>query len=353
MGRLFARTGVSVGASVLWSGLNKVDGVDLLYAGSRSIAQHGGALDVRLGLLKEWTGRRALEAILLHDRFGMTHDVTWVDQVWDPNTRRFASRARFDRNLDQTNIWGLHLGYTQPLADSSWRVGAIVTTNLMSHPKLPDYQITQVMTIPWDPGHSAAYDIGLGISRSLGLTTFGVDAIYEPIRTHTWGEAPDSIPTRFGTIPVGGKTTENFFRFSNAILRTGVGREFPMDTLRVSVKSLRLELGLALRSIDYTLDQFNHVSQLGRRQRESWMEWTRTWGFGIRFTDLELRYVGRTTTGTGRPGVFSDDRNRPVGVSFGDAGRNFLAPPSGPTTLTGVALTTHQLSVSIPLREHH
>ncbi len=32
--------------------------------------------------------------MVLHDRFAMTHDVTWADQVWDPNNRTFAQRAR-------------------------------------------------------------------------------------------------------------------------------------------------------------------------------------------------------------------------------------------------------------------
>ena len=196
LGRTFERAGISVGASALWSGLNDVDGVDLLYAGSAGIDQHGSALDVRLGFLKEWTGQRSFEAIVLHDRFGMTHDVTWLDQVWDPNTRTIKSQARMDHNLDRTNTWGLHLGYSQPLAASGWHVGAIVTTNLMSHPKLPDYQITQVMVIPWDPGHSAAYDLGVGIAKSAGLTTFGVDAIYEPIRTQRGGNThADRDPT--------------------------------------------------------------------------------------------------------------------------------------------------------------
>ena len=139
--------------------------------------------------------------MVLHDRFAMTHDVTWADQVWDPNTRTITFAARVDNNLDRTNTWGLHLGYSQPVADSGWRVGAIATTNLMSHPKLPDYQIAQAMVIPWDPGHSAAYDFGLGIAKTRGLTTFGVDAIYEPIRTHTWGETPDVDRDAFGTFP--------------------------------------------------------------------------------------------------------------------------------------------------------
>jgi hypothetical protein len=350
VGHTFERAGMSIGASALWSGLNDMDGVDLLYAGSAGIDQHGGALDVRLGFLKEWAGQRSLEAIVLHDRFGMTHDVTWLDQVWDPNVRTIKSLARTDHNVDRTNTWGLHLGYSQPLAATGWRVGAIATTNLMSHPKLPDYQITQVMVIPWDPGHSAAYDLGVGISKSSGLTTFGVDAIYEPIRTHTWGEAPAPIVTQFGTVPAGGKTTENHFAFSNAILRTGIGQEIPIDTVRGTIKSMRLELGLSLRSIDYALKQFDHVTQAARRDRQSWVEWTPTWGFGLRFSDLELRYSGRKTTGTGRPGIINNGDIIAVAPASAESGRNFLSAPSGPTTLTNVAVTTHQISVSVPIR---
>ena len=348
LGHVFASRGISVGGSAQWSGLNDIDGVDLLYAGSQSVAQHGGAVDLRLGMLKQWRDGGALEAMLLRDRFAMTHDVTWVDQFWNPNTRAFDSRARVDNNLDRTNMWGLHLGYSRPMGDSGWRVGAIATTNLSSHPKLPDYQISQVMTIPWDPGHSAAYDLGLGVSKVQGMVTLGVDAIYEPIRTHTWGETPDSIPTAFGTIPAGGKTTENNFSFSNAILRAGVGQEFPIDTLHSPLRAIRLQFGVALRSIDYTLHQLDHVTMLERRQHESWLEWTRTWGFGIRFPDLELHYVGWQTTGTGRPGV-SSSRGDVVVAPAASTGQNILAVPTG-ATLTGVVVTTHQLSVSVPIR---
>src|SRR5262245_31057641 len=347
LGRVFESAGVSVGASAMWSGLRHMDGVDLLYAGSRNIDQHGSAMDVRLGALKAWPGDRALETTLLYNHYGMTHDVTWADSFWDPNRRVIVQRARVEQNLDRTKVWGMHLRYTQPLGDGGWRIGTVATTNLMSHPKLPDYQIAQVLTIPWDPGRSAAYDLGVGIGKAAGLTRFGVDAIYEPITTHTWGETPDSIVTPFGTRPPGAKTTENWFRFSNAIVRTGVSHEIPMDSLRVSLHSLRLEAGLSVRSINYAFNQTDHVTRVDRRQNESWMEWTRTWGFGIRFTDLEFRYMGRTTTGTGRPGVFGNN-SRAIFAPAADA--NFLAPPNGPTTLTAVAVTTHQLAISLPIR---
>jgi hypothetical protein len=350
LGHVFEQAGLSVGASAQWSGLRHMDGVDLLYVGSRNIDQHGSATDVRVGALKMWPGDRALEATVLRNYYGMTHDVTWTDTFWDPNTRSTVFRDRLQHNLDETKVWGMHLRYTQPIADAGWRIGTVVTTNLMSHPKLPEYQIAQVATIPWDPGRSAAYDLGVGIGKAAGLTRFGFDAIYEPIKTHTWGESPDSIVTPFGTRPAGAKTTENWFRFSNAIVRSGVAREIPMDSLRISLHAVRLEAGLALRSISYKFNQTDHVSRLDRGQNESWMEWTRTWGLGIRFTDLEFRYVGRTTTGAGRPGIVGDNIRTvpPALASAGDV--NFLAPPNGPTTLTPVAVTTHQLSVSLPFR---
>jgi hypothetical protein len=69
VGRVFSSAGISVAGSAQWSGLHDIDGVDLLYAGSAGIVQHGDALDARLGLTKEWSdgtsaGRRTLEAIL-------------------------------------------------------------------------------------------------------------------------------------------------------------------------------------------------------------------------------------------------------------------------------------------------
>jgi hypothetical protein len=348
LGRVFSPAGVSVAASAQWSGLHDIDGVDQLYAGSAGIVQHGDALDARLGVTKEWSGggkagTRTLEAILLHDRFAMTHDVTWADQVWDPNTRTFSLRPRIDHNLDRTDTWGLHVAYSRPLADSGWRIGAIATGNLASHPKLPDYQISQVMVIPWDPGHSAAFDLGLGVAKANGPTTFGLDAIYEPIATHTWGEANGPIQTASGTIPSGGKTTENHFHFSNAILRTGIAHDLALG----SDQKLRLQLGVALRSIDYTLDQLDHVSSVARTQNESWIEWTKTWGVSLHFSDLEMRYAGRTVTGTGRPGIVQNNQFFAVDAL---SGANVLAAPNGALTLTGVAVTTHQISISLPIR---
>src|SRR5262249_9588817 len=103
-----------------------------------------------------------------------------------------------------------------------------------------------------------------------------------------------------------------------------------------------------VRSIDYTLDQIDHAAETSLRENEHWNEWTRTWGVSLHFTDLELRYAGRSVTGTGRPGI------TPEGVVFAPnadaAGPNILAAPNGPLSLTNVSVVTHQLSVSLPIR---
>jgi hypothetical protein len=343
LGKVLPGAGLSLAGSLLWARLHAVDGVDLLYAGSERIKQFGHAADVRLGLLKEWAGARSLEVVVVHNRFGMTHDVTYLDPFWDPGSQRVLRRPRLEQNLDRTNTWGLHFEYERPLPAPGWRIGWLATVNRMSHPKIPNYEI---MSIPRDPGHSSAYNVGIGIARAYGPATFGIDAIYEPIWSHTWADAAVPMATRLGeTIPAGGKTIENDFRFSNVLFRMGAGRELPLGGLS---RAAVLQLGLVVRSIGYRLEQYDNVQVSGRSQDERWVEWTPTWGLSLRFPELEIRYRGRVTKGTGRPGVGRSD-----GFVLADSplrAGGILAAPSGPLTLDPVSVATHQVSLSLPLR---
>ena len=83
------------------------------------------------------------------------------------------------------------------------------------------------------------------------------------------------------------------------------------------------------------------------RQYEQWVEWAPTWGASMRFGDVDVRYVGSTTHGTGRPGITYQSVRAVPTPHFGSS--NVLAAPSGPLTLTPVSVTTHQLSLSVPL----
>jgi hypothetical protein len=344
VGRNFAGANLSVGGAVRWAGLNAVDGVDLLYANSSHIRQFGNLVDLRLGAFKTLRGDRSLEIIALHNRVDMTHDVTYLDFFWDPTLRIQRPTPRVEHNVDRTNVWGLHLEYERPLAKEGWRLGTVLTGNLMSHPKIPNYEI---MNIPRDPGHSYAYNVGFGVGNVSETGRFGVDIIYEPIWSNTWAEAASPIETQSGaTIPAGGKTIENRFRFSNALVRFGVGQDVELEGRS---DGLGIQLGLDMRQVHYWLEQTDNVQATLRNQEERWVEWTPTWGLSLRFPSLHLQYRGRTTTGTGRPGVAD-------GVFLGGvrdlstAAPSILLAPSGELTLDGVSVVSHQFSISLPIR---
>ena len=138
LGTTLPSLGLSVGASVEWAGLHGVDGVDLLYPRSTGLTQRGHELDLRLGALKQWEGGRALSAVLVHNRFAASHDVSYLDSFWDPGTQQFGQKLRLEENQDQTNTWGAQVEYSWPLKAPGWRLGWTATTNLMSHPKIPN-----------------------------------------------------------------------------------------------------------------------------------------------------------------------------------------------------------------------
>lgn len=328
LGGVIPKYNLSLAASAFWSGLNAVDGVDQMYAGSQSVTQSGDAFDVRFGILKEWKGDQgdqSFEAVVVHNRFGVTHDVNYLDLFWDPGGRQVLQRPRVVQNAERTRTTGVHLEYERPLADSGWRIGALLTANRVSQPAAAQYDITNV---PREPGRSAAFNVGMGVSKSQGPTTFGVDAIYEPIWSHTRTDV-----------------TENRFRFSNSILRAGVSRDFELDAYKNS--SLRLQLGVQLRSIHYWLDEYNNEQPPIFDRQESWKEWGNSWGASFRFPEVEVHYRFRSTSGAGRPGLPVNE----IGFRALDVSTNSFFPQPNPLlTLTGVRVTTQQFSVSVPIR---
>jgi hypothetical protein len=280
--------------------------------------------------------------MLLHNRIDMAHDVTYLDWFWDPELRQSVPQGRIEHNEDRTFTWGAHVEYEQPLSAPGWRAGARLTANLASHPKIPNYEI---MSIPRDPGRSRAYNLGLGVSRVFEGTTIGVDAIFEPIRSHTWADAASALETVTGdTLAAGARTIENWFRFANAMFRFGISEERRVDE---SETVMGVQFGLALRVVNYRLKQVDHVQHTERAQREYWNEWMPTWGLRMEMPRLTIAYRGSVTSGTGRPGVAGSNGSR--GDVFATQSSVLIAP-SGPLTLDNVSVVSHQLSISLPLR---
>jgi hypothetical protein len=340
-GRVLSGSGLSAGGGVLWSRLRAVSGVDLLYPGSQGLAQSGHQLDLRLGLLKEWPGNRSLEALVLHDRYAMTDDVGYLDLFWDAGTQQFVQVPRVEHEVDRLTTTGVHVAYQQPLATSGWRIGWIATANFDRQPRIaPD----EVVTLARDQGRSAAYNLGVGFSKTDGPSTFGIDAVYEPIWSSTWAVASAPVVSASGkTIPAGGRTSENRFRFSNVVLRLGVSQDLPLANM---TRGVGLQLGVAVRSMHYRLVERDHLAGTSQPFRDSWVEWSPTWGLSLRFPQLELHYRGRIANGTGRPSTFSVLS----GPLLAATPNSLLLPPGGTLGLAGVSTVTHQISLSLPLR---
>ena len=324
----------SVGIGVSGAALRAVDGVDLLYANAVDIRQSGTVGDVRLGAYRQG-GRDRVGLVVVHDRVSMTHDVEYLDVSWDAVPMVPELRRRVEVNQDHTRTWGAEASWDRELAAPGWRLGTLLAMNRKSHPKIPNYEI---QNIPRDPGTTWAWEAGMGVSRQRGATTFGLDVILQPIWSETWQEAEEPTSTASGgVIPVGGRTIDNDFFFTNVFLRAGLSHDIGRATLQA---------GVELRSYDYALEQRDNVAVSFREQDESWMEWIPALGASVRMADLELRYAGRLTTGTGRPGVALTAVAEAARLAVSD----FILAPSGPLTLQDATVVTHQFSVRVPIR---
>lgn len=336
------------GVSVSLADLNWMAGVEHLYAGSRRIDPSGTVLDLRAGLLLETGQGGTLEAIVVHHRVDMRHDVTYLDWIVPPvppdtvpTPVVVEPRLRVDENRDKTRTWGTQVRYARPLAAEGWRLGWTLTANRNTHPSIPNYEI---QNIPRDPGRSWAFDLGAGLSRQAGLVTFGVEAVLEPIWAETWQEAlTDTVTTAGQVVRKGDRTIDNDFQFANVLLRSGVGLRW---------RQADLQLGLEARSIAYDLQQVDRLSAGIRDQSESWMEWAPTWSASWRFGGASVRYFGSATTGTGRPGVAQSWELAGVPRAELDASGaiGILTAPSGPLTLQAATVWTHQVGVVVPIR---
>lgn len=348
--------GLSIGAGVSVADLKGVDGVSALYSGSDRVRQSGGLLDARVGLTKDFTSGATLEMVAVSNRYRMTHDVhypaTWrwmpcnCPAIGGPCVCDPAVVAeRDEHNLDRTNTAGLHAVFLTPKTAGGWRMGYLLTANRLSHPKIPNYQ---VQNIPRDPGNTDAFNLGFGTSRAIGHSTFGLDVVMEPMWSHTWADAAgDTTDVSGRVIPQGAHTVDNHFRFSNSRINVGFGHELVGSTDSAAV--VGLQFGVSMRSINYTLDQDNHVLGTARSQDEGWTEWTPTFGLRVRSGDIVFSYSVSLTCG---PACISFGDDVSVGAPPPMAGGDVpvIAAPNAPLTFDGGSSSQHRVMVSIRLR---
>ena len=335
IGRELPRLGIAIAASASYAELDGMEGLGFLYGRNSRIDQSGQSMDYRIGVLRETSDRRSFEMVLLHNRVSMTHEVYSSLPIFFDEIGTVTSTSAV-RNLDKTNTSGLHLASKLPLGAGDSRAGFIFTANRKSHPKIPNYVL---MNIPRDPGDSWAFNFGAGISRSNEYGILAMDVIFEPIWSHTWADAADTVRTSRGElIPAGGMTVENYFQFRNWVMRVGLSQ---FD------KNFNFQLGLEARFYRYRLKQTDFVRDSRRSQKELWSEWTPTIGFGLAYPGFEIRYAGHFTLGTGEPGVERGFATAEDAASSRSS--DLLIAPSGRLTVREALVITQQISVVVSL----
>jgi hypothetical protein len=336
LGRRLGTGPWSIGAGFSAATLETMDGVELLYASADRVEQSGDIEDFRVGLFRAGD-RDRLSLLAVHNRVSMTHDVTFVEWFWNDVAMTSSTATRLEHNEDKTRTWGAEASWDRTLDAPGWRIGASAAVNRKSHPKIPNYSL---QNIPRDPGTTWAYEVGFGFAMSEASSTFGLDVVLQPIWSTTWQEADATdVSASSGRLSVGDRSIENDFFFTNVLVRSGLSH---------NIGIVGLQTGIEIRSYGYQLDQVNRVNGTFRDQKESWVEWSPTFGSVFEFDALDLRYSARITTGTGRPGVannfFRED------ASFASVTPDFILAPEGPLTLQDARVLTHQISVVIPIR---
>ncbi|HEY9226755.1 MAG TPA: hypothetical protein VIP11_08925 [Gemmatimonadaceae bacterium] len=331
--------GLSLGGSGYVGGLGALDGVDILYQGTDRLLQSGSLADFRLGMTKEW-GRKRLDAVVLHNRTNIAQDVHYPSRTILGPGGPTSTAARDDHNIDKTIIWGAHTQYAQAIGDQGWRIGAIAKANRLSHPKIPNYQI---QNIPRDPGTTWGFNVGVGVGRTVGATSFGIDLIAEPMYSTTWGTADRGTSgSGGGSVRADGHTVDNYFKFSNTHVRAGIGHDF-VHTDSGSV--LGFQFGLSAYSINYRLHQVDHVQPNTRWINEGWTEWSPTFGLRWQTKDFEFLYNVRFTCGPSDC-LPTGDKITVPGISTGGV----IAAPSSRLTIDGGTARISRFQLSIPVR---
>jgi hypothetical protein len=330
--RRFAGGRTSVGLGASYSHLDGVEGVGLLYPFEPHVRQDGSASDLRLGLTHALPGARRLDLVLLRNEVDMTKEGLRLDVSWDEHWVPTHSWRPWSRR-DRTRTLGAQVGFTTPLPEDGWRAGLTATSNHLRHPGSADPISGELV----GQGESWAYNLGLGASREDGPVSFGLDLVYEPIWSSTQGMTMEWQGIGIGwptTTPRFDREVQNRFRFDNAHLRIGAGRE---------IGPLGVQLGTHLHSVRYTLRETEIATGMLRERRESWMEWKPTWGVSARFPDIEVRYTGSYLSGVGRPhGGFNP------GQLTGFVSNIIVAPLWG-YDLQEARVLSHRVSVSLPI----
>lgn len=333
---------LALGAGAQWSRLGALDGLHLLYAGTDRAVVSGESVDLRIGATREWSGEQIVDVVLLHHRYRSTHAVHYpeVRGTTDPFIPPVViTPARIERHHDDVLTSGAHVEYRQPIGTGKWRLGAVATFNRRFHPKIPQYELERVVPIPRDPGRTDGFNAGMGLARVSDRLVVAADVLIEPMFSHTWANAErDTILPTGRVLRYGAHTVDNRFRFANHRVRVSLAnRWFDVNPSTW----VGFQAGLDVYSLDYRLNQRDHVSSTSRRLDAEWNELTSVFG---------LRLVSRDFLASYHFSLSCQDVCPQIGgapLRAENLSGGILAAPSAPFTRPDGVVTRHRFGITI------
>ncbi len=332
--------GTSIGLKLAYADLGILDGERRLYPSALSVSQTGRARTVTLGAQQRFRERHTVRVTVSNSHLAMSDEVTgWRRLPSDiPGAELLPPELWIREEGSRSDIWEGTVRYSVQIPDRSVRFGAMASVWARDQSRVPKYDWVHV---PRDPGTSTMGELGVGVETVGRPMRLAMEIAVAPGTGHTLLLSDSTIMGGDGTtIQPGDPILNNDFRFRN--WRAGVGAEVPF-------RKGGFQVGLGLHRYSFRLKQRDLVWEQDRDADVSWTELVPSIGGWVEIGRVEVGYSLRLVNRGFSPCEDYSYRTSCQGVPVRYHFTEMRVAPTLPDDLPDFRLTSHQLTVSLPV----
>ncbi len=328
----------SLGLKLAYGELELLDGERRLYPSALALSQAGEIRAVTLGAAYAPKEDHFLRATLTNSLVEMEHEGTgWRRRASDipgiPGPAELWSWTDGSRS----EVWEGRVHYTLTIPRERLRLTAMASLQRRDQSRIPGYDLVH---IPFDPGSTTLGEVGLGWDAVGPLFRLAIEVGVSPGSAETRILADSTLSSNGTTLQRGDPAFSHDFRFTNWWATAGVD---------VPLGPGGFQLGLGALGHRFRLEQRDHLRGEDHEYKISWTEWVPSLGVRVVMRGVEmgyaLRLINRGTAPCDPHSYRSLCRTMPVPYHF----TGLRVAPTLPEDLPDFSLTTHQLTVSVPL----